>query len=218
MYVFRSLKRKKQVHSQGQSERGVGVGRKVAWIGPGHVLAMEGSIVWVNMFGELWKAASEQVREATTVENLGVEVVAEDFSEMQERLKRSSRRAGFRDVTADVEELDDRDVTADVEEDKERDEVAEEGMIRGQPRVRFDEQGYSPSIAPDEPDLIEPVPLSMPPPAVEEDVMDEPELGNLFIPDPTPQTHGRRVAPRLEERRASNATVEEPDEEQGLVE
>jgi hypothetical protein len=48
--------------------------------------------------------------------------------------------------------------------------------------------------------------------------MDEPELGNLFIPDPTPQTHVRRVAPRLEERRASNATVEEPDEEQGLVE
>ena len=83
MYVFRSLKRRKHVHSQAQSERGAGVGRKVSWIGPGHVLAMEASIVWINMFGELWKAASEQVREATTVERLGVEVVAEDFSEMQ---------------------------------------------------------------------------------------------------------------------------------------
>jgi len=78
---------------------------------------------------------------------------------------------------------------------------------------------YSPSLAPDEPDLTEPAALSMPPPAVEEDVMDDPELRSLFIPtDPTSQPFDRRVAPRLEERRASNATVAEPDEEQGLVE
>ena len=54
-----------------------------------HVLALEGSVVWINMFGELWRASIEQTREATTLEKLGVEVVAEDFSEMQERLRRS---------------------------------------------------------------------------------------------------------------------------------
>ena len=144
VYVFRALrkKKKKKIHGAPAAERGPGMGRRPLWIGPGHVLAMEGSVVWINMFGELWKAAVEQVREATTVEKLGVEVVAEDFSEMQERLKRSSRRAGFRDVTADAEEL------------QEEDAVEKEGEEQGRPRVRFEqpqvEEGYSPSLGSEE--------------------------------------------------------------------
>ena len=100
--------------------RGHGLGRKATWVGPGHVLVPEGSVVWINMFGELWRASIEQAREATTMEKLGVEMVAEGFQEMQERLKRSSHKAGYRDVTQDTEELE--DMPAD-----------EEGQRRGQP-------------------------------------------------------------------------------------
>eukprot|EP00435_Cladocopium_sp_Y103_P070319 s238_g35.t1 len=208
VYVFRSLRRKKQVHQRPEAERGLGIGRRATWIGPGHVLAMEGSVVWINMFGELWKAASEQVREATTVEKLGVEVVAEDFSEMQDRLKRSSRRAGFRDVTADAEEM------------QEENEVDQEGMARGQPRVRFEdeENPYSPSLGPAEAPGEEPTALDLSGPIDHSDTAVDPEFAELFRPDPMPETHGRRVAQRTEERRASNATVEEPDEEVSLVE
>eukprot|EP00435_Cladocopium_sp_Y103_P043622 s1741_g12.t1 len=177
------------------------MGRRPTWIGPGHVLAMEGSIVWINMFGELWKAATEQVREATTVEKLGVEVVAEDFSEMQERLKRSSRHAGFRDVTADAEEL------------QEENEVDQEGEERGRPRVRFEDEiadeGYSPSFAPEAEggEVFD-----------HSDVAVDEEFRELFRPDPDEADPERRVVPRLDERRASQNTVLEPDEEAGVIE
>ena len=139
VYVFRVLRKRKTVrgHEAGAA-RGYGVGQRASWVGPGHVLAMEGSVVWVNMFGELWRASVEQTRDATTEERLGVEVVAEDFSEMQERLKRGSHRAGYRDVTADVPE--------DVEEirsaeAREEDEVRQEGEERGRPRPRVESGG-----------------------------------------------------------------------------
>ena len=70
VYVFRALRKKKSVHGQ-QAARGHGMGRKATWVGPGHVLALEGSVVWINMFGELWRASVEQTREATTMEKLG---------------------------------------------------------------------------------------------------------------------------------------------------
>ena len=54
------------------------------------------------MYGELWRAAVEQVRTATTEEQMGIEVITEEFSEMQERLKRGSHRAGYRDVTEEL--------------------------------------------------------------------------------------------------------------------
>lgn len=119
VYVYRALRRKKSVRGL-SAARGHGLGRKATWVGPGHVLVPEGSVVWINMFGELWRASIEQTREATTMEKLGVEMVAEGFQEMQERLKRSSHKAGYRDVTQDTEELE--DMPAD-----------EEGQRRGQP-------------------------------------------------------------------------------------
>ena len=62
VYVYRVLRKKKSVQGHESGERGHGVGQKASWIGPGFVLAMEGSIVWLNMYGELWRAAVEQVR------------------------------------------------------------------------------------------------------------------------------------------------------------
>lgn len=69
VYVYRVLRRRKTVrgHEAGAA-RGYGVGQRPSWVGPGHVLAMEGSVVWVNMFGELWRASVEQTRDATTEE------------------------------------------------------------------------------------------------------------------------------------------------------
>ena len=147
VYVYRVLRKRKTIrgHEAGAA-RGYGVGQRASWVGPGHVLAMEGSVVWVNMFGELWRASVEQTRDATTEERLGVEVVAEDFSEMQERLKRGSHRAGYRDVTADtpVEEVEEARVReeeeAEAERVREEDEVRQEGEERGRPRARFERE------------------------------------------------------------------------------
>ncbi len=145
VYVYRVLRRKKTVRGFDEAERGPRIGQKATWVGPGHVLALEGSVVWINMFGELWRASIEQTREATTVEKLGVEVVAEDFSEMQERLRRGSHKAGYRDITTEAKPEEDET------EKKGEDEVQREGEDRGRPRARFEEQedrDYSPSIDP----------------------------------------------------------------------
>ena len=152
VYVFRSLRKKKTVRGDQQAARGDGLGRKATWVGPGHVLAVEGSVVWINMFGELWRAASEQVRGATSMEKLGVEIISDEFEEMQERLKRSSHRAGFRDVTREpLPEIADVEVPAIEAPDLElADEVDAEGVARGLPRARMEaeeeEDDYEPSI------------------------------------------------------------------------
>eukprot|EP00435_Cladocopium_sp_Y103_P071135 s185_g36.t2 len=154
VYVYRALWRKKSVRGH-LPQRGAGIGRRATWIGPGHVLAMEGSIVWINMFGELWRAAVEQVRGATNMERLGAEMINEACEEMQERLKRSSHRAGYRDITG--EPLPEMEDAVEAE-----DEVAVEGELRGMPRARLvptdganipaeaAETTYSPSVAGEE--------------------------------------------------------------------
>ena len=86
-------------------------------------------MVWINMLGELWRAAAEQVRLATSCEKLGSELIAEQAQEMQERLKRGSHRAGYKDITGE-----------EWPEMSKEDEVEREGRERGMPRVRFDEQ------------------------------------------------------------------------------
>ena len=139
VYVYRVLRKRKTVRGHDEAERGPRVGQKATWVGPGHVLALEGSVVWINMFGELWRASIEQTREATTLEKLGVEVVAEDFSEMQERLRRGSHRAGYRDITTE-EKPDDDDDDDDAEPVNGVDEVRKEGESRGRPRARIAEE------------------------------------------------------------------------------
>ncbi len=186
VYVFRVLRKKKSVRGhEGPVARGAGVRQKATWVGPGHVLAMEGSVVWVNMFGELWRASVEQTREATTDEKLGVEVVAEDFSEMQERLRRGSHRAGYRDVSKDIPE----DAKNLSQEEERVDEVRQEGEERGRPRARL-----SPEIA-----------------EIEEDDSDG---GNSYVPtSPEESVDGVSGGVRTPARRASHATVAEPEAE-----
>ena len=135
VYVYRVLRRQKTVHGAARAARGPGMGRKATWVGPGYVLAIEGSVIWVNMMGELWKAAAEQVRKASTSEKMGIEIVNESVPEMQERLKRGSHQAGYRDIT--------KEEVPEVEEEErgegEEDEVVREGRERGMPRPRVEE-------------------------------------------------------------------------------
>ena len=155
VYVFRSLRKRKGVRGEAGAQRGGGLGRKASWIGPGHVLATEGSVVWINMFGELWRAAVEQVRGATSLEKMGVEILNEECTEMQERLKRSSHRAGYRDITGEeFPEMEEEAAGQDEDQEVMReavDEVAQEGEERGLPRPRLDESDYEPSILEDIP-------------------------------------------------------------------
>ena len=130
VYVYRTLRRRKAVR-HGPAARPAPL--KAKWIGPGQVLALEGSVVWINMMGELWRAAVEQVRAATNEERLGIEVISEECQEMQERLKRGSHRAGYRDLTQEPWPEEGEGAEAI------QDEVAIEGEIRGRPRLRVSE-------------------------------------------------------------------------------
>ena len=56
VYVYRTLRRKKALR-HGAAARSSPL--KAKWVGPGQVLATEGSVVWINMLGELWRAAIE---------------------------------------------------------------------------------------------------------------------------------------------------------------
>ena len=156
VYVYRVLRHKKSV--QGHVRSGGQATQRARWIGPGSVLAIEGSVVWLNMMGELWKASAEQVRKATVDEALGAEIINEHFNEMKERLKRSSHRAGYRDLTKEPVPLVEAEETIEEEEEggePQRNAVDLEGEERGHPRPRLDgELGDSdsigsPSTAPD---------------------------------------------------------------------
>ena len=68
---------------------------------------------------------------------------------MQERLKRSSHRAGYRDVTNEpFPELEG-------EQPERRDEVEEEGEDRGRPRPRLEDAGVGPALVDGETELEE---------------------------------------------------------------
>lgn len=129
VYVYRVLRRQKALRHGEGPRRGQ---PKSKWVGPGKVLALEGSVVWINMLGELWRAAIEQVRLATTEEKMGAEVISEECEEMQERLKRSSHRAGYRDIATQP--------FPGEEEENAEDPVRAEGELRGQPRPRLESE------------------------------------------------------------------------------
>lgn len=131
---------------------------------------MEGSVVWINMFGELWRASVEQTRGNRSRTPWSRTGGGELHSEMQERLKRSAHRPGFRDVTSDSRFLDDVVAGNEVDEDEAR---------RGLPLVRFAEE-----------DEVQDVPQAATPGEdhiLEEE--DDAELRELFEP---PEQEGRR--------------------------
>lgn len=141
VYVYRTLRRQKAL----RHEVGPRVGHlRAKWVGPGKVLATEGSVIWVNMLGELWRVAAEQMRLATTEEKLGAEIISEECEEMQERLKRNSHRAGYRDITGQPRPPEvEQPAEASGEQARpmpaleQPSPVSAEGLLRGQPRQRI---------------------------------------------------------------------------------
>lgn len=81
------------------SRRGDREGRRPKWVDPGTVLMLEGANVWLNMRGELWKCAREQVRRATSEEQQAADMLREEFAELKEQLRRRGSKRSFQDIT-----------------------------------------------------------------------------------------------------------------------
>ncbi len=73
--------------------------RRPKWVGPGSVIMTEGANVWLNMRGELWKCAREQLRAATETEQEAANLLKEDFEELKETLARRGSKRSFQDVS-----------------------------------------------------------------------------------------------------------------------
>eukprot|EP00435_Cladocopium_sp_Y103_P014026 s22_g3.t1 len=79
--------------------RGDREGRRRKWVGPGTILMLEGANVWLNMRGELWKCAREQVRKATSEEQQAADMLQEEFAELKEQLRRRGSKRNFQDIS-----------------------------------------------------------------------------------------------------------------------
>ena len=97
VYVFRKPRERKRKLAQ---ERGMIEGQqsgKPQWVGPGQVLAEEGPNLWISMRGELWKAAKEQVRKATSLEREAQELLQGELEELREELSRKENKPPFKE-------------------------------------------------------------------------------------------------------------------------
>ena len=64
----------------------------------------------ISMRGELWKAAKEQIRKATSLEREAQELLQGELAELKEELSKAENRAPFRDITNEpFPEIDDPD-------------------------------------------------------------------------------------------------------------
>ena len=129
VYVYRVHKPRKRRYG-GLPERDT-ARNKPCWVGPGTVVMVDGANLWISVWGELWKAAKEQCRLATTTEKEGIELVVKECQELVDEYKRASKKAGYKDLTDEpIPEL----------EDEEEGEPAPNAR-----RVRFEDEGeYSP--------------------------------------------------------------------------
>ena len=125
VYVFRVYRMRKIRGSRGQTEAGF-ARNKPTWVGPGTVIALDGPNLWVTVWGELWKVAREQCRKATSLEKHGIELVLTECKDVIEEYKRSSKKAGFKDLTE--EQWPDKEDEEEIDERRQR------------PVVRFDEE------------------------------------------------------------------------------
>ena len=101
VYVFRKPReRKRKAAAQREMAEGKQSG-KPQWVGPGQVLAEEGPNLWISMRGELWKAAKEQVRKATSCEQEAQELLQGELAELKEELAKSEARNSFKDITSE---------------------------------------------------------------------------------------------------------------------
>ena len=100
MYVYRVPKaRKKKLGDMEEFEVGA---NKATWVGPGTVVTPDGANLWVSMVGQLWKVAREQCRPATSEEKQGIEAVMAECQDLIEQYKKGSKRAGYKDLTAEA--------------------------------------------------------------------------------------------------------------------
>ncbi|CAL1161943.1 unnamed protein product, partial [Cladocopium goreaui] len=129
VYVYRVHKPRKRRYG-GLPERDT-ARNKPCWVGPGTVVMVDGANLWISVWGELWKAAKEQCRLATTTEKEGIELVVKECQELVDEYKRASKKAGYKDLTDEpIPELGDEE---------------EEDTAPNARRVRFeDEAEYSP--------------------------------------------------------------------------
>ena len=74
----------------------VGGGR---WIGPGIVIQQTTGGAWVNMRGALWRVSQEQMRSATSEENLGAELVNRYLHDLKWDIQRNTGPKKYVDVT-----------------------------------------------------------------------------------------------------------------------
>ena len=79
-------------------------GSRYGWVGPGALLAMTpgGNTWWVNMRGRLWKVSAEQLRPASSEEDLGAALVLELHRDLLDQI-RQGVRSGYEDVTQEGE-------------------------------------------------------------------------------------------------------------------
>lgn len=73
--------------------------RRPKWVGPGSVIMPEGANVWLNMRGELWKCAREQLRIATEDEQEAAGLLKEEFHDLKENLARKGSKRSFQDLS-----------------------------------------------------------------------------------------------------------------------
>ena len=73
--------------------------RRPKWVGPGSVIMPEGANVWLNMRGELWKCAREQLRIATEDEKEAAGLLEEEFHDLKENLARKGSKRSFQDLS-----------------------------------------------------------------------------------------------------------------------
>ena len=138
MYVYRVPKaRKKKLGDMEEFEVGA---NKATWVGPGTVVTPDGANLWVSMVGQLWKVAREQCRSATSEEKQGIEAVMAECQDLIEQYKKGSKRAGYKDLTAEAWPPE------GVEEDP--DNTAPQAEERGLKRPHEDvDPPYEPSLA-----------------------------------------------------------------------
>ena len=138
VYVYRVHKERKRKH--GILADIDYAKNKPTWVGPGTVVSLDGANLWITVWGELWKVAREQCRLATNMEKHGVELVMKECKDLVEEYKRTSKKAGYKDLTDETFPEDEEEV-----EDSPRRGVKRQVEFSDQ----IEEMPYSPSLAPE---------------------------------------------------------------------
>ena len=106
-----------------------------AKVGPCWVILQNGHTVWVTRRGELWKCHVAQVFKMSNADKDGLEAVPEEFLQAKARLKYDSEKLMFKDVSQELDLVDD-EVSA----------VKDEILSEGEPG-KYDGDGRGPEVS-----------------------------------------------------------------------